>query len=113
MAKATKKTGKKAITLTRASLVATATAASLPADINVQFTSGLGQVTALLIRRGVIINTESISASGVIHFVNVLSGDAIVVNGVCAGRATITVSVPTNPATPESFTKKINAIYSI
>lgn len=92
---------------TTASLVALAPGVAAPAGIQVIFTSGIGQLTAVLFRKGVLINMQSISTSGVIHFSEVQSRDSIAVNGVCAGNAVITVNVPTNPATPEKFSKEI------
>ena len=93
--------------LTQASLVAFSNVAPVVADIDVQFTSGIGQVTAVLFRRGVLINMQSISTSGTIHFSEVQQGDSIAINGVCAGDATIKINIPTNPKTPNSFSKEI------
>jgi hypothetical protein len=114
MAKSTKKNipvkkskGSKEKRLSRGSLVAVVSDVSMETDIRVVFTSGLGQLTAVLFRQGVLINMQSISSSGTIHFVDVQSRDSISINGVCSGNATITVSIPTNPATPERFTAGI------
>jgi hypothetical protein len=100
-----KKTALKSIS--KKSLVASPSVASAPADIDIVFSSGLGQATAVLFRNGVLINMQSISTSGTIHFTDVQSRDSISVNGVCTGSADITVSVPTNPPTPEHFTAGI------
>ena len=93
--------------LTKASLVAFSSVAPVSANIDVEFKSGLGQVTAVLFRRGVLINMQSISTSGAIHFSEVQRGDSIAINGVCAGDATIEINVPTNPESPERFHKEI------
>lgn len=87
----------------KASLIAAASGFSVSADVNISFFSGLGQATAILFRNGVLINMQSISTSGTIHFQEVQSGDAIAVNGVCTGTADILLSVPSNPSTPEHF----------
>lgn len=89
--------------LSRTSLVAFASPTSNSADISVVFNAGLGQITSSLFRNGVLINLQSISNSGSIHFSDVQSGDSISLNGICSGTADITVSVPTNPPTPEHF----------
>ncbi len=89
--------------LMKSTLVAMASDISTAADVGVVFTSGLGQITALLFRNGVLINMQSISSSGNIHFSEVQSGDSISINGVCSGNADITLSVPTNPDFPEHF----------
>jgi hypothetical protein len=103
-----KKKKKPAIkSISKKSLVASPSVASAPADIDIVFSSGLGQATAVLFRNGVLINMQSISTSGTIHFTDVQSRDSISVNGVCTGSADITVSVPTNPPTPEHFTAGI------
>ena len=102
-AKAVKAKSARSKPLTRAVLVATPAGTSFPVDIKIDFFSGLGQVTAVLFRNGVLINMQSISTSGRINFSDVQSGDTVAVNGVCAGTADITVSVPTNPSTPEHF----------
>ena len=85
-------------------LVAPVGAALTPANINIVFTSGVGQVTCTLFRNGAMINMQSVSSSSTIFFSDVQSRDGISVNGVCAGTATITVSVPTTPTTPKNFT---------
>jgi len=115
MAKSNKKTGAKSGSskstnippkFTKASLVALS-AAAVPASVRVDFTSGIGQLTAVLFRHGVLINMQSISTSGVIQFSEVQSRDSISINGVCTGDALVTVSAPTNPPTPEKFSKQI------
>lgn len=73
------------------------------ADVGITFNNGLGQVTVSLFRMGVLINMQSISTSGSIHFSHVEAGDSISVNGVCSGTADIEINVSTNPATPEHF----------
>ncbi|NII25506.1 hypothetical protein HB364_10460 [Pseudoflavitalea sp. X16] len=89
-------------------LVAEVTAGSMPATINVTFNGGIGQMTASLIRRGVLINLQSISSSANIFFSDVQQGDVITLNGNATGNppppihaAVITISVPTIPATPD------------
>lgn len=89
--------------LAKAALVAVANTTSRPADVGAVFTVGLGQITATLFRKGVLINMQSISTSGNIHFSDVQTGDAISINGICAGKADITVSIATHPTTPEHF----------
>lgn len=105
MAKAKKTAPKKAaLKLSKASLIAAVSATSASADVNVDFTSGIGQVTAILFRMGLPINQQSISSTGSIHFSDVQRGDAISVNGVCSGKAAISVSgVSTDPSTVQNF----------
>ena len=98
---------------TKTSLVAIRSASSFAIEVGIDFTSGLGQATAVLFRNGVLINMQSISTSGSIHFSDVESRDTVAVNGVCAGDAKISINVPTNPSTPELFTKIIIGGYTI
>jgi hypothetical protein len=91
----------------KTSLIALSADVLVPASVQVDFKSGIGQLTAVLFRNGVLINMQSISTSGVIQFSEVQSQDTIAVNGVCTGDATVKVSVPTNPGTPENFSKQI------
>src|SRR5215469_3690098 len=76
---------------------------SVAATVSITFTSGLGQATAALFRKGMLINMQSVSTSGAIVFSDTQSGDAIAINGVCTGAASIVVSVPTTPGTPQNF----------
>jgi hypothetical protein len=108
-----KTAGKKSLSIKKNAQVATATANSQPANINCVFTGGIGQMTAALFRKGAMINMQSISSSGVINFSEVQSGDAISLNGVCTGRADVTISVPTTPGTPKRFTKIIIGVFRI
>jgi hypothetical protein len=107
--KAAAKTGKpvNSAAFTAASLVALPQGPAVSADIKVDFTLGIGQLTAMLFRNGVFINMQSISTSGVIHFSDVQSRDSISINGICSGDAVVTVSAPTNPGTPEKFSKQL------
>jgi hypothetical protein len=89
--------------LTAASLVAESAPHSLQVSINFTFTGGIGQATSLLFRKGIMINMQSISSSGNIQFSEVQSGDSICVNGVCTGKAIITVNTPTVPVSPQQF----------
>lgn len=104
-AKTTKKSNP--VRLLKTSLVAVAAGVSSPAKLSVVFRSGIGQITASLFRKGVMINMQSISRTGDINFSDVKRGDAIAVNGVCTGTADITINVTTNPTTPEHFTAGI------
>jgi len=90
--------------LTASSLVAKEAPHSQPVDVTFTFSGGLGQATAVLFRRGVLINMQSVSNSGKINFSDVQTGDVIAVNGVCAGKAVVAVSTDTVPGTPEEFT---------
>lgn len=89
--------------LTENSLVAAASPHSQPVDVTFNFTSGVGQATAVLFRKGVLINMQSISKSGNVNFSEVQSGDVISISGVCAGKASVTINTPTTPVTPEQF----------
>jgi hypothetical protein len=89
--------------LTANSLVAEEAPHSQSVDVSLTFTSGVGQVTAVLFRKGVLINMQSISKSGKVNFSEVQSGDVISVNGVCAGKAIVALNAATTPATPEQF----------
>lgn len=76
---------------------------SQPVDITFTFSSGIGQATAVLFRKGVLINMQSLSKSGNVNFSEVQSGDVISVNGVCSGNAVVAINMPTTPVTPEQF----------
>jgi hypothetical protein len=89
--------------LNSSSLVAEEAPHSQQVDVTFTFTAGIGQATAVLFRKGVLINMQSISSSGNINFSEVQSGDVISVNGVCTGKAVLAVNTPTTPATPEQF----------
>jgi hypothetical protein len=93
--------------LTATPMVAAEAPHSLPVDITFDFTSGIGQVTATLFRKGVLINMQSISNSGKIRFSEVQSRDAISINGVCTGKAVITVNTPTIPDSPQEFNAEL------
>lgn len=90
-------------TLTTNSLVAEEAPHSQQVDVTFTFTGGIGQVTSLLFRKGVLINMQSLSSSGNIRFSEVQSGDAISINGVCTGKAVIAINTPTIPESPEQF----------
>jgi hypothetical protein len=90
--------------LTAGSLVAAEAPHSQTVDVTFTFTSGIGQATAVLFRKGVLINMQSISKSGNVNFSEVQSGDVISVNGVCAGKAVVAINTPTTPVSPEQFT---------
>lgn len=47
--------------------------------------------------------TQQIDTSGDLTFSNVENGDVILVRGVCAGTANITLSVPTSPKNPKDY----------
>lgn len=89
--------------LTASSLVAEEASHSQSVDVSFTFTSGIGQATAVLFRKGVLINMQSISKSGNVNFAEVQSGDVISVNGICAGKANVVINTPTTPVTPEQF----------
>lgn len=90
-------------TLTTAGLVAAEAPHSQQVNVTFTFTSGIGQATAVLFRKGVLINMQSISSSGVIPFSEVQAGDVISVNGVCTGSATVALNATTVPANPKNF----------
>jgi hypothetical protein len=92
---------------TATSLVAEEAPHSLPIDVTFDFTGGIGQATALLFRKAVLINMQSISNSGKIRFSEVQSRDSISVNGVCTGKAVITVNTPTIPDSPQEFNAEL------
>lgn len=95
-------------------LVARLARASVSTNIDINFTSGIGQATASLFRNGVLINLQSVSNSATIFLSDVQRGDSISINGVCTGNATVAVSVPTSPKTPENFAAgNINTGYDI
>jgi hypothetical protein len=89
--------------LTPQSLVAEQADHSKPATITFAFTTGIGQATTSLFRRGVLINMQSISSSGDIKFSDVQTGDVISVNGVCTSKAVIEIDILTTPVTPSEF----------
>lgn len=86
-------------------IMASDASTSVAGSVSVTFNSGIGQITASLFRNGALINLQTISNDGSIFFSDIQSKDGISVNGVCTGTggADITVSVPTNPATPQHF----------
>lgn len=84
--------------------VATLDATSVKATVNITFTSGTGQVTTSLFRKGILINLQSTSVSADIMLSDTKRGDVLSVVGVATGSATITVTpVKTLPATPDQF----------
>lgn len=96
------------------SLIATASAESLTANIDITFFLGKGQITASLFRHGMMINSQSVSSDGIIFFSDTQSGDVISVNGVATGvnpengndipnAATIKINRQTSPSTPQQF----------
>ncbi|MCW3106747.1 MAG: hypothetical protein JWQ09_1253 [Segetibacter sp.] len=90
--------------LTKDRLVAVMPENAQPANINVSFTAGIGQITATLFRDGVMINLQSISSEGTIIFSDVQAGDAMSVNGVCTGSgADLSIDRNTSPGTPQHF----------
>ncbi|HEY9703726.1 MAG TPA: hypothetical protein V6C58_14860 [Allocoleopsis sp.] len=89
----------------RSSLIAEATTTSRLANVTINFFNGIGQVTASLFRKGILINMQSIATDGIIQFNDVQSGDTMSINGICTNRASLTISLPTHPATPDDFSK--------
>src|ERR1044072_6226156 len=89
--------------LTANSLATAEAPHSQPVDVTFNFTSGVGQATAVLFRKGVLINMQSLSKSGNVNFSEVQSGDVISISGVCAGKANVAINTPTTPVTPEQF----------
>ncbi|WP_207514708.1 hypothetical protein [Longitalea luteola] len=85
------------------SLVAEEAPHSKPVDVTFTFIGGIGQATAVLFRKGVLINMQSISNTGSVSFSEVQTSDVISVNGVCTGKAEVTVSEPTTPVSPKTF----------
>ncbi len=71
-------------------------------NLNVTFQSGVGDLTATLLRSAAS-ETKTIGISGTIAFQDVESGDVVSIKGECAGSATITIDPPTFPATPQGF----------
>jgi hypothetical protein len=83
---------------------ATLDASSVRATVNITFTSGTGQVTTSLFRKGILINLQSTSVSADIILSDTKRGDVLSVVGVATGSATITITpVQTLPATPDKF----------
>jgi hypothetical protein len=93
----------KKVSVSRSSLVAISNATSQIGTINAVFKNGLGQITAILYRKGVEINKQTISQSGNIIFSDVQSGDAVAINGVCSGSASISIDLPASPDSPITF----------
>ncbi|MRG45736.1 hypothetical protein GFS24_11455 [Chitinophaga sp. SYP-B3965] len=84
--------------------VATRDATSVKTTVNITFTSGTGQVTTSLFRKGILINLQSTSVSADIFLSDTKRGDVLSVVGVATGSATITITpVQTIPATPDKF----------
>lgn len=89
--------------LTTNSLVAEEAPHSQQVDVTFTFTGGIGQATAVLFRKGVLINMQSISSSGVIPFSEVQTSDVISINGVCTGKGSVAIAATTLPVTPKQF----------
>jgi hypothetical protein len=89
--------------LTTNALVAEQAPHSQAVDVTFTFTGGIGQATAVLFRKGILINMQSISSSGNVNFAEVQRGDVISVNGVCTGKAVVAINTLTTPTTPEPF----------
>ncbi len=107
-----KKPNKSAITMVNfngniASIPARLTAVSVAANVSVTFFGGVGTATVALFRSGLLINMQTLTASGSVNFSDVTQFDRITVDGVGPGAVTnatvINISVPTSPATPTNF----------
>jgi hypothetical protein len=85
------------------------------ATINITFSEASnGQAEILLIRDGAELVHEEITRSKTISLGNTIAGDVVVVNGTCAGKTVITISVKTDPVTPDKFNNEsFNASYDI
>jgi hypothetical protein len=84
-------------------LVAVEAPHSQQVDVTFTFTGGIGQATAVLFRKGVLINMQSISNSGTIRFSEVQTSDVISINGVCTGKGAVAITATTLPITPKQF----------
>lgn len=107
-----KKTNKSAITMvnlnnTISSIPARLAAVSVSANVGVSFFGGVGTATVALFRSGLLINMQTLTASGSVNFSDVAQFDRITVDGVGTGTGAnatvINISVPTSPATPTNF----------
>ena len=107
-----KKANKSAITMvnfndTISSIPARLTAVSVAANVGVTFFGGVGTATVALFRSGLLINMQTLTASGSVSFSDVAQFDRITVDGVGTGAGAnatvINISVPTSPATPTNF----------
>ncbi|MFT3678006.1 MAG: hypothetical protein QM781_19095 [Chitinophagaceae bacterium] len=107
-----KKTNESAITMvnlnnTISSIPARLAAVSVSANVGVTFFGGVGTATVALFRGGLLINMQTITASGSVNFSDVAQFDRITVDGVGTGTGAnatvINISVPTSPATPTNF----------
>ena len=106
--KPSKKASKKSL------LTKEAPPAPTPANVDVNFSFGVGQLTASQFRKGALIDEQSITRSKIITLADVQSGDTISINAVSTGTADISISVRTSPATPEHFgSGNINTGYDI
>lgn len=107
-----KKANKSAISMvnfnnTISSIPARPAATSLVASVGITFFGGVGTATVALFRSGLLINMQTLTASGSVSFSDVAQFDRITVDGVCTGAGAnatvINISVPTSPATPTNF----------
>lgn len=75
------------------------------AIISVTFTAGAGTLRATLFQylTGAPVASGMLQSSGQIRFDNAGKGDAISIDGVCTGKATISINVETSPQTPVTF----------
>lgn len=75
----------------------------MQANVDVTFKNGLGTLVAKLFREGNKVDEGSVDITGRITFIDAKSGDAISINGACAGNTEIDIDVDTNPPTPKHF----------
>ncbi len=73
------------------------------ADFKFEFFEGVATATVTLFRDGQIVDSQTVSDDGTLHFSDVRSRDTASVKGTCAGTGKITVSVDTRPASPTSL----------
>ncbi len=111
---AKKKAGNVKKTTSKKVFTATEKNISQAATMNVEFRNGLGEIDAEQFREGQPMQKHNIKLSSDVIFRDIKAGDTIAVNGACAGRAKITLNIPTDPVTPETFNNEpIFTIYLI
>jgi len=74
-------------------------------NINIQFKEGAGHIEAILYRDGNEIEKASANTSGIITLKMAQADDSIAITGVCTGKASIAIGIPTAPSTPVYYTE--------
>lgn len=84
------------------------------AILDVTFNLGVGELTAKLFRMDGSKESNSLGSSGgTIHFNNVSSGDSINIEGTCAGTASVSLNLSSDPVPLKEYSKNFNDSFRI